>query len=101
DLRSPGEFEDLIVVDRGGAVVRLSDVATIELGAEEADMIAKMNEREAIYLGVWPLPGVNEIEVAHRLHAEMDRLRPTLPKDIEMQMAYDATVFMEDALKEI
>ena len=101
DLRSTSEFEDLIVIDRGGAVVRLSDVATVELGAEEADMIAKMNDREAIYLGVWPLPGVNEIEVAHRLRAEMERLRPTLPKDIDMQMAYDATVFMEDALKEI
>jgi len=101
DLRSTSEFEDLIVIDRGGAVVRLSDVATVELGAEEADMIAKMNDREAIYLGVWPLPGTNEIEVAHRLRAEMERLRPTLPKDIDMQMAYDATVFMEDALKEI
>src|SRR5262245_24638952 len=51
DLRSTSEFEDLIVVDRGGAVARLSDVATIELGAEEADMIAKMDDREAIYLG--------------------------------------------------
>jgi multidrug efflux pump len=101
DLRSTKEFEDLIVVDRGGAIVRLSDVARVELGAEEADMVAKMNEREAVYLGVWPLPGTNEIDVAHRLRAEMERLKPTLPKDIEMRMAYDATVFMEDALKEI
>jgi multidrug efflux pump len=101
DLRSTSEFEDLIVVDRGGAMVRLSDVARVELGAEEADFVAKYSEREAVYLGVWPLPGSNEIDVAHRLRAEMERLRPTLPKDIDMQMAYDATVFMEDALKEI
>src|SRR2546430_7808513 len=45
--------------------------------------------------------GSNEIEVANRLHAEMDRIRPTLPKDIDMQLAYDATVFMVDALHEI
>ncbi|HVJ82313.1 MAG TPA: efflux RND transporter permease subunit, partial [Planctomycetia bacterium] len=101
DLRSTTEFEDLIVVDRGGAIVRLSDVARVELGAEEADLVAKMDEREAVYLGVWPLPGTNEIDVAHRLRAEMEKLRPTLPKDVDMRMAYDATVFMEDAIKEI
>ena len=101
DLRSADEFDDLIVADRGGALVRLSDVARVELGAEEASMVAKYGEQEAVYLGVWPLIGTNEIEVAHRLRAEMERLRPTLPADIEMHLAYDATVFMEDALKEI
>jgi len=101
DLRTPEEFRDLIVAERRGAIVRLSDVARVELGAEEADMVAKYGEREAVYLGVWPLVGVNEIEVAHRLRAEMDRIRPGLPADIDMQMAYDATVFMQDALTEI
>jgi multidrug efflux pump len=101
DLRTTDEFKNLIVADRNGAVVRLSDVATVELGAEEADFITKFSDKEAVYLGVWPLIGTNEIEVAHRLHAEMDRIRPTLPKDVDMQLAYDATVFMEDALHEI
>ncbi|HEY8369071.1 MAG TPA: efflux RND transporter permease subunit [Thermodesulfobacteriota bacterium] len=101
DLRAVEEFRDLIVAERNGAVVRLSDVARVELGAEEADMVAKFNDREAVYLGIWPLVGSNEIEVAHRLREEMERIRPTLPKDIDMRLAYDATVFMEDALREI
>jgi multidrug efflux pump len=101
DLRSTEEFNDLIVAEREGAIVRLSDVARVELGAEEASMVAKFSEQEAVYLGVWPLVGTNEIEVAHRLRDEMERIRPTLPKDIDMQLAYDATVFMEDALQEI
>ena len=101
DLRTAEEFADLIVADRDGAIVRLSDVARVELGAEEAEMIAKFGDREAVYLGVWPLVGTNEIDVAHRLRAEMERIRPTLPADIDMQLAYDATVFMEDALEEI
>src|SRR5688500_5266429 len=101
DLRSVEEFKDLIVADRDGAIVRLSDVARVELGAEEADMVAKFSDKEAVYLGVWPLVGTNEIEVAHGLRDEMERIRPTLPADIDMQLAYDATVFMEDALKEI
>jgi multidrug efflux pump len=101
DLRSVEEFEKLIVAQRDGAIVRLSDVARVELGAEEADFVAKFSDKEAVYLGVWPLIGVNEIDVAHRLHDEMDRIRPTLPPDIDMRLAYDATVFMEDALEEI
>jgi multidrug efflux pump len=101
DLRSVEEFKELIVANRDGAIVRLRDVARVELGAEEAGMIAKFSGDEAVYLGVWPLIGTNEIDVAHQLRAEMERIRPTLPADIDMQLAYDATVFMEDALKEI
>src|SRR6267143_3446682 len=101
DLRSTDEFENLIVTDRGGSVVRLSDVARVELGAEEPDMIAKFNDQEAVYVGVWPTIGSNEIDVSHRLHAEIARITPTLPPDIQLRVAYDGTVFMQDALREI
>ncbi len=101
DLRSVDEFANLIVADRDGAIVRLRDVARVELGAEEADLVAKYNESEGVYLGVWPLVGANEIEVAGRLRAEMERIRPTLPDDMEMRLVWDGTVFMRDALKEI
>ncbi len=101
DLRSVDEFANLIVADRGGAIVRLRDVARVELGAEEADLVAKYNEFDGVYLGVWPLVGANEIEVGQRLRQEMDRIRPTLPKDIEMRLVWDGTMFMRDALREI
>src|SRR5262245_43868239 len=101
DLRSPEEFKDLIVSDHNDAVVRLSDVARVELGAEEADMIPKYSRKEGVYLGVWPQIGSNEIEVAGTLKAEMERLRATLPKDIEMTLVWDGTLFMRDALTEI
>ncbi|MDX2252105.1 MAG: efflux RND transporter permease subunit [Nitrospira sp.] len=101
DLRSATEFEELIVADRGGAIVRLRDVARVERGAEEADMIAKYNATEGVYLGIWPVPGANEIEVQHRLRDEMERIRPTLPPDIDMQLVWDGTMFMRSALTEI
>jgi multidrug efflux pump len=101
DLRSVVEFENLIVTDRNGAIVRLSDVARVELGAEEADLVAKYNKEESVYLGVWPLVGANEIDVAHRLQAEMAKIAPTLPKDMTMRLVWDGTVFMRDALEEI
>jgi multidrug efflux pump len=100
DLRSADEFKDLIVSNKNGPV-RLSQIARVELGSEEPDFIAKYNDREAVYMGVWPLPGSNEIDVARSLRAEMERIRPTLPADVDMHMAYDGTVFMENALYEI
>jgi multidrug efflux pump len=101
DLRAAEEFENLIVADRDGAIVRLSDVARVELGAEEASWVAKYNDQQAVYLGVWPLPGSNEIEVATALQEEMKRIEPTLPADITMRLVWDGTMFMRDALTEI
>lgn len=101
DLRSAQEFEELIVADRGGAIVRLKDVAKVEREAEEADMVAKYNQAQGVYLGIWPVPGTNEIDVAHRLRDEMERIRPTLPRDIDMKLVWDGTMFMRNALAEI
>ncbi|MBI1380842.1 MAG: multidrug efflux protein [Planctomycetaceae bacterium] len=101
DLRSVSEFEDLIVSETDGALVRLSDVARVELGAEEANLVAKYNDEASVYLGVWPLVGANEIDVAAGLRREMERLEPTLPEDVEMRLVWDGTVFMRDALTEI
>lgn len=101
DLRTSEEFSRLIVSERNGSIVRLGDVARVELGAEDIDYVAKNNLDEGVYLGVWPLVGANEIDVQKLLVAEMERLKPSLPKDMEMTMAYDGTVFMRDALKEI
>ncbi|MBH0190771.1 MAG: efflux RND transporter permease subunit [Nitrospira sp.] len=101
DLRSTVEFEELIVADRGGAIVRLKDVARIERDAEEANMIAKYDATEGVYLGIWAVPGVNEIDVGHRLRDEIERIRPTLPGDIDMKLVWDSTMFIRNALTEI
>ena len=101
DLRSVEDFRQLVVFERNGAVVHLSDVAEVELGAEEPEYIGTFNQDDVVYLGIWPAIGSNEIEVGHRLKAEMERLRPTLPPDIEMILAYDGTMFMEAAIEDI
>jgi len=101
DLRTIEEFEDLIVSQHDGATIRLRDVARVELGAEEAQMIAMYEGKEAVYVSVWPLPGSNEIDVASRLRAAMEELRPAIPGHVDMQLAWDATKFMKDAIREI
>ncbi len=86
DLRSPEEFSDLIVSERNGAIVRLCDVARVELGAEEAELVGETRTIDRRPISeIWPVIGTNEIDVAHRIEAEMDRIRPTLPKDIDMR----------------
>ncbi len=101
DLRTVDDFAKLIVAQLDGALVRLEDVARVELGAEEGDQVAKYNDQVSVYLGVWPLVGANELDVAAGLKAEMERLRPSLPADVEMRLVWDGTVFMRDALEEI
>jgi multidrug efflux pump len=101
DLRSVDEFENLIVTEREGAIVRLGDVARVELGAEEATQVARYNDMEGVYLGVWTVVGSNELEVAERLRTAMEELRPTLPEDMEMRLVWDGTMFMRNALEEI
>lgn len=101
DLKTVDEFKELIVWQKDGAVIRLGDVATVEMGSEESQMVAMYRGQEAVYVSVWPLPGTNEIAVAERLQEAMDKLRPNLPGHVDMQLAFDATKFMRDALKEI
>ena len=101
DLKTADEFRDLIVADRNDASIRLGEIARVELGSEEPMMNALYGGKQAVYVSVWPLPGSNEIDVAHKLRAEMDRLKGTLPKNIDMQLAFDATKFMENAISEI
>ena len=76
--------------------MRLRDVARVENGAEEADMVAKYNRTEGVYPASGLLWVLNEIDVAQRLREEMDRIRPTLPKDIDMQLVWDGTMFMRE-----
>lgn len=101
DLRTVEEFQDLIVSQQAGGIIRLRDVARVELGSEEPLATAMYEGKEAVYLSVWPLPGSNEIEVANELIAGLESLRPTLPEHIDMELAFDATKFMRDALREI
>lgn len=101
DLRTPEQFQKLIVRDRDGSVVRLRDVATVELGSEEPLGEAGYNLKPALYLSVWPLASANEIEVSDRLQAAMKTIKPKLPPGVDMTLAYDGTYYMRNAIKEI
>jgi multidrug efflux pump len=101
DLRKAEEFEQLIVRENRDRVVRISDLGRVELGAEEETSNVRHNGKDAVYLSVWPLPGTNEISVARELRRQIQDIAPTLPPGMEIAMAYDGAVYMENSIKEI
>jgi multidrug efflux pump len=100
-LSSMDDFASLIVKQSEEQTVYLRDVAKVQLAHEEPVMTARLDQQDTVYLSVWPLPGVNEIEVGDALYALTASLNPTLPDGVEIQYAYDGTLYMRDALREI
>jgi multidrug efflux pump len=101
DLKSVAEFEQLIVREDAGRIVRIADLGRVELGSEEETANVRHNGKDAVYLSVWPLPGANEIAVAYALRDALAAIRKDLPADTEIDLAYDGTVYMENSIKEI
>ncbi len=101
DLRNEEEFRQLVVAERDGAIVRLGELARVELGSEEATGGASMNGKDAVFISVWPLPGSNEISVAAALRDKLAEIKPSLPVGVDQRLAYDATKFMSNSIKEI
>ncbi|MEY8251234.1 MAG: efflux RND transporter permease subunit, partial [Colwellia sp.] len=100
-LSSVEEFQQLIISEVDGATIYLKDVAKIELAAEDTSVTARLNDKDAVYISIWPLPGANEIAIGDRLYKKIDELNKALPHGISIDYAYDGTLYMRDALKEI
>ncbi len=101
DLRSVDEFRRLIVRQSGGAVVRLSDVADVVLGAEDYDSAVAFSGQTAVFVGVWALPNANSLDVIKRVRVEMTQLQKELPEQIKAVIAYDATEYIQSAINEV
>jgi len=101
DLKSVAEFKQLVVAERNGAIIRLSDVADVELGAESYDQEVRFGGKTATFMGIWVLPTESTVEVIKRVRAALPEIQLALPAGLEASVAYDATQYIDDALKEI
>ncbi len=96
------QFEDIIVRTRpDGSVVRLKDVARIELGAENYNSYAKLNEAPSTTIGVFLLPGSNALNTSKQVREVMKRLSKRFPKGIEYTIVYDTTLFVDQSIEEV
>jgi len=101
DISTVDEFENLVVKSDGDAVIRLKDVATIELGADATDVEVRYSGDEAIFMGIWPLPNANTLDVIQNVRKELDAIKSTLPSGMTATVAYDATQYIESSIREV
>jgi multidrug efflux pump len=101
DLRSVKEFQQLVVREQGGAIVRLGDIADIALGAEDYDTAVNFTGQTAVFMGIWVLPNANSLDVMQRVRTEMDSLQGEIPEQIAARIAYDATGYIQNAIREV
>ncbi len=101
DLRSAKEFKQLVVREKDGSAVRLGDIADVVLGAEDYDTAVAFNGQTAVFIGIWALPNANSLDVIQGVRTELDALRKEIPEQIKAGVAYDATAYIRDAIKEV
>ena len=95
------QFEDLVVRQVEGALIRIRDVARVELGAIEARETARFSQEPAIYIAIYPSPGANEIAIADRMYEVLEQINEDLPDGISIAIGFDITDYMRNALREI
>ena len=101
DLTSPEEFGSIIISQAESGTVRLQDVATVEIGAEDERTIARWNGRPAIGLGIVKQSKASTLDVAAEVHKALDDLRGSVPEGMELTFAYDSSVFIRDSINQV
>jgi multidrug efflux pump len=101
DLKNVEQFKQLVVAKRNGSNVHLEDVAQVVLGAESYDEEVRFGGQKATFMGIWVLPTDSTVEVIQRVREAFPDLQVRLPSGLNAKIAYDATAYIEDALKEI
>ena len=101
DLRSVEDFKNLVVRSSGDQLIRLSDVADIALGADNYDTEVRFSGERAVFMGIWVLPNANSLDVMERVNREMAAIQNDLPRGLSGRVAFDATNYIRDALREV
>lgn len=100
-LTSEKDFRDLIIREDAAGIVRLSDVARIELGPETLEQSWKYNGVNAVGLAVVPQPGANNIEIADQFYKRLEQIKKNNKSDIEFKILIDNTTNIRKSLEEV
>ena len=96
------EFNDIVIRARpDGSIVKVGDIARIELGAETYGWFGQLNGKPAALVAVYQLPGANALSLADGLRAEMQRLSKRFPEDLAYAATYDTTLYVKTSIKEV
>src|SRR5580765_5070590 len=101
-LTSPEQFENVIVREApNGGIVRVKDVARVELGAQDYSIVSRLNGKPAIVIPVYQLPGSNAVQTAAGVRKLMAEMKRRFPHDMDYAISLDQTSAVTEGIKEI
>ncbi|MGZ8136467.1 MAG: efflux RND transporter permease subunit [Methylococcaceae bacterium] len=100
-LHSVAEFENLIIKQQNGAIIRLKDVANVTLGADDYESSVAFDGNKAVYIGLQVAPSANLLEVIGRVREVFPEIQSQLPQGIDGKIVYDSTQFVDSSINEV
>ena len=101
-LQTPDQFENILVkTNSDGSVVRLKDVARVELGGENYGVVARFNGKPASGLGIKLASGANALDTANGVKKALEELKPFFPQGLESVIPYDTTPFVSLSIEKV
>ncbi|HTY94277.1 MAG TPA: efflux RND transporter permease subunit [Steroidobacteraceae bacterium] len=101
DLHNLDGFRRLIVRQQNNTVVRLEDVATVELGSEDYDAGVTWNGRHSVFMAIQNAPKANALEVAQAVRDALPAIQEQLPSGMRAEVVYDTTMFVRSSIREV
>lgn len=101
DLHTLEEFKELVIKQKGDALVRLQDVATVTLGADDYESEVSFDGQKAVYIGIKIAPGANLLQVIDRVRTIFPDIQKQLPQGINGKIVYDSTKFVNSSINEV
>ncbi len=100
-LTTEEDFNNLIILQDAGKIIRLKDVGYAVLGPNEEEAASRKNNVLAVTLGAIPQPGSNQVAIVDELLKRLEELKKQLPEDIKVEVGYDRTTFVRKAIAEV
>lgn len=101
DLTSVQEFKDLVVRNDANGIIRLSDVANVELAAASTETSAIMNGKPAVFLGLQATPTGNPLIIVDGIKQHLPEIKKTLPPGIQVELAFETARFIDASIDEV
>jgi hydrophobe/amphiphile efflux-1 (HAE1) family protein len=101
-LTTVEQFGDIVIRSNpDGSVLRVKDVARVELGAQNEDVESRLNGDPAVAVGIYLAPGANALQTASAVNATLDKVRARFPEGLQTRAVYDSTIFVNDTIREV
>ncbi len=100
-LSSAEEFSNLIIKSENGANIRLGDVSTVSLGAENYDTAVKFDGKAAVYIGIKVQPSANLLTVLDEIKAMFPNIQKELPEGLDSNIVYDTSAYVNSSIEEV